>query len=1298
MRRGLVACVAFAFGLTLGGASARAQCSTVDGDMNGIPDDCPAGTTNVIIGDATSETITGTAGNDCIFGLGGDDNIDGLNGNDYICGGTGDDTLVGGQNNDTLFGEAGADNISGGLGDDTIDGGADNDTLNGEGGFDTIFGQGGIDTINGGGQDDQIFGGDGDDILNGGGSNDTINGEAGADQIFGDGGNDILNGGDDADNIQGGSGDDTINGGPGDDVLNGRSGNDTINGGDGLDNISGLAGNDILNGDGDADTINGGDGDDIIDGGDGNDNLFGNNNNDTISGGLGDDFANGGTGNDILNGGDGSDTLLGNLGDDTINGEGGNDALLSGSGGFDIINGGSGSDTIFGGADPDELFGGTGDDTINGDAGVDQLFGNEGNDTLNGGAGNDTLWGGPGAFDSADGSFGIDNCLQASVTVNCELSSRAIVDSFGAIVDDGSVVLRWVTSSESSTLGFYVYREVEGDWVPAHDGVLPAVFGAGQGAVYDLRLAGVEPEVAERYLLVEVGRGGARADHGPYEVTASVESSTLLEPHASFAREAHALGAPLATAKSITGERQRPGEASGIYFGVETTGVYQVSSGEIAARLGLSDEAVHQRLQDGAFELTEGGVPVAWAVSPDGGALRFVGFAQQSLFSRERLYHLSPTSGIRMTALSRPPVSTGTADGFVTTVHVEEDRIPAAVIAEDGRADYWFWALASASPSLPTAAEVEIELEGVVRDGSDSALRVELKGATDVWHEAEVELNGSVVGTTTFFGEARHIVEWSVPASTLFDGLNSLRIVARGSEDSEFFLDSADVVIERSYQTALPSLEFAGADSRLDVVGEFGSDPLLFDISNPQLPRIVEGFEVSAVAGGSELAFEGRLGERYLAASEGSVRFPTSIWSDLGSELRSAANRADHLVIAPAPLYESSRTLVDHRRADGLRSMLVELQDVFDEFSDGVADPQAIGDFLRYAHESWAAAPRYVVLVGKGSLDHRDIFGAGGNLIPPTMVPTHGGLYSADNRFGDLEGINNVPEIAIGRLPVTTVDQLDALIGRIIAYEAGLDDLSDEILMIADDDDKEERAEFDLASDRIAEPFADDWSLTRAYRSEMSLTAFRSAMFEGIERSPRLVHYIGHAGLDRWGQGETLFQSNDVGELSLKGAPPVYMMMTCSTSRYEVPGTLSLGETLVLDENGAIAVWGPSGLSTNDVARELAEEAFDHLLKREDVRLGDAVLGAFQIIEEGDPRRDEMPAIYHLFGDPALRVSKARDASGPGGPGDPNVPGDGPGADGGSGGCAVGPASSPSASTWLLLLLALALGFVRRRR
>ena len=78
-------------------------------------------------------------------------------------------------------------------------------------------------------------------------------------------------------------------------------------------------------------------------------------------------------------------------------------------------------------------------------------------------------------------------------------------------------------------------------------------------------------------------------------------------------------------------------------------------------------------------------------------------------------------------------------------------------------------------------------------------------------------------------------------------------------------------------------------------------------------------------------------------------------------------------------------------------------------------------------------APKYVVLAGEGTFDYKDNQGHGGNLIPPIMIGTPEGLFPSDNHFADIDG-DHIPEMAIGRLPVVTSEELMDVIKKIMAY------------------------------------------------------------------------------------------------------------------------------------------------------------------------------------------------------------------------------------------------------------------------
>ena len=1134
-------------------------------------------------------------------------------------------------------------------------------------GPDCFIGTAGDDIMNAQGGDDFICGGAGNDTIFGGPGNDTILGEDGDDNIQAQG---------DVDFVQGGPGTDTINGGDGDDFLFGEGGADNISGGNGIDFIDGGDGNDILSGD---------DGDDSIFGGAGDDNL---------NGGLGDDSLSGQAGSDTLGGDGGSDSLFGGTENDTLNGGDGDDLVLDGGDGEDTINGGAGNDTANGGAGVDFIFGGSDNDTLSGGPGNDIINGNDGDDTLNGNDGNDTLNGNTGTNDLF-GNAGTDVCLNAAnMDPSCESFTHAMLASFEAFSDRGATIVRWVTASEAGTVGFYLYREVSGEWEAAHEGLLPGLLDAPQGGVYDFHDLGANAQ--ERYLLVEVDVQGVQSEHGPFDVNFESTAQTILDDGALFGRQAHELGPIGTTLKAANREKQSPGDAVAIYLGVEETGLYTISAAEVAARFGITEASVRDRIQTGELLLTEEGETVAWAPSADGSALEFFGVGVRSLFTTERIYRLALDTGSTMGERSAAPdILTGGLT-FESDLHLEEDLIPAVIIAQDPDADYWFWQLISAEPLMPLTAAVTFELETIAGDGT---LQVDLHGIAGEGHSVEVRLNGTALGNTSFEGVVPHQATFAVPESVMQVGENTLSIEPVNPGSSMLYLNSADLTYTRGYATSAPALLFgAGQDASVEVTGLTGGDLQALDVSDPSQPvRLVD---TVAAATGLQLATE--TGRSYFAVSAAEVRSPTSIWNDVSSGLQSAGNAADYLLITPAELFTEAQALADYRETEGLSTMLVELQDIYDEFAFGTPDPNAIRDFLIYTQSNWASAPDFVVLIGKGSFDYRDILGRGGNLLPPLMVRTQDGIFSADTKYADLVADDGLPDVAIGRLPVASKAELNSVIQQIIGYEGSLDALPDEITMLADETFP--RNNFGMSSDSVSEVLPVGWNANAVYRSELGdLESTRALFFDEVRKGPRLVNYLGHAGATSLGFREILFSVEDVETLTIDGTQPLFSNMTCTASRFAVPGQVSLGEALLLDDEAAIAVWGPSGISINAQATLLARALVNELSAGDETRIGPMINRAFPVLADLEFGHD-MISIYHLFGDPALRVTKADEPGTGGAGGDGGAGGSagagGVGVDGGGGsGCSVGwPMPRTSSVPLLVLLSTVALAWRRRRR
>lgn len=1117
----------------------------------------------------------GTAGADCIIGTAGADIIFGLGGDDCICAEGGGDTVQAGDGNDFVFGGDGADIISGDAGADQLFGEGDNDNVSGGDGNDFLFGESGNDTLNGDAGNDTLFGDVGDDTLNGGLDDDTLFGQGGADTLRGDDGNDQLNGGDDDDQLFGGIGADTLNGDGGADILRGEDGNDQLNGGTENDQLFGGTGADSLSGDSGDDTLNGEDGDEPqLDGGDGEDTINGGAGNDTANGGAGVDFISGGTENDTLNGGDGND----------------------------IINGDDGDDTISGDADNDTLDGGTG---------TDQVFGNSGNDV----------------------------CLNAAnQDPSCENLTHALLASFSAFSDQGSSIVRWVTSSEAGTVGFYLYRERNGEWEAVHEGLLPGLLDAPQGGVYDFRDDGADPGEAEQYLLVEVDVRGVQSEHGPYAVRFESAGETVLDDDALFGREAHRLNSTGTALKAANSEKQSGGDPVAIYLGIEETGLYTVSAAEIAARFGSSEASVLDRIQAGELLLTEDGEDVAWAASADGSALEFFGLERRSLFTTERIYRLSLDAGSTMAERSAAPDAITEGLSFESDVHLEEDLIPALIIGQDPDEDYWFWQLISAQVAMPESATVTFELESITGDGT---IVVDLHGIEGESHSVEVRLNATLLGTASFEGTVPHQATFSVPEAAMQDGVNTLSIAPANPGESMLYLNSADLTYRRGYTTSASALLFGSdQDASVELAGLTGDEVQLLDVSDPRQPALLR--DAVASPAGIQLATE--TGHSYFGLDATELRTPSSIWNDVPSSLRSDSNAADYLVITPAGLRDEAQALADYREADGFRVMMVELQDIYDEFAFGTPDPNAIADFLGYAESNWASAPDFVVLVGKGSFDYRDIQGLGGNFLPALMARTQDGLFSSDTKYADFLGDDGMPDVAIGRLPVSSSAELASVIQQIIDYEDAIDSLPDDITMLADA--TLPRGDFGQSSDSVIEVLPVEWNATAVYRSELGdLESTRALFFDEVRKGPRLVNYLGHAGTTALGFSETLFSVEDLDTMTIDGSQPVFANMTCISSRFEVPGLVSLGEAILLDDEAGVAVWGPSGVSINEQATLLARELVSELSTGDEPRIGRLINRAFGAVADLEFGR-EMISIYHLFGDPALRVSKGGGGSG----------------------------------------------------
>jgi len=498
-----------------------------------------------------------------------------------------------------------------------------------------------------------------------------------------------------------------------------------------------------------------------------------------------------------------------------------------------------------------------------------------------------------------------------------------------------------------------------------------------------------------------------------------------------------------------------------------------------------------------------------------------------------------------------------------------------------------------------------------------------------------VEIRESFLQAAKFVGREEEMAHFQVVLRAALDGQGSAWLVGGESGVGKSRL------LEELRTRALVEgvLVLRGQDNPVVTVEGFSNaNIVVVEVTDPAAPRVVTGAAIDGGADNYRVTFTPSAPDAvYVAFTPGGAYSPQRVWPEIESALKDNSNNANYLVIAPSALKATAQTLADYRQGQGLQAKVVDLEDVYDEFNYGLAGPRAIRDFLGFAYTNWSSAPQYVLLAGDGSFDYKNNLGNGDSLIPPILVSTPDGLYASDNRLADVTGDDGLPEMAIGRLPVLSAAELQAVIDKIMAYEASAGgDWQKQVLMLADEFDQE-AGYFSIDSDNVAQLVPAAYNIQTIYLPAYSPEQARQQIIASINNGVGVVNYFGHGAPDRLGN-ISMMDVNDVNVLTNGDKLPVMAGMTCLIGRYEMPGFDSLSERLVLKDNGgAVAVWSPTGLSLNPEARRLDEAFFTAAFATDQPVIGQVVLQALNAYH-AQGGEAYMVDIYNMLSDPALRM------------------------------------------------------------
>lgn len=831
-----------------------------------------------------------------------------------------------------------------------------------------------------------------------------------------------------------------------------------------------------------------------------------------------------------------------------------------------------------------------------------------------------------------------------------------------AFVEDGAVIVEWRTSLEAGTVGFHLLRRdaAAGEFVRLNDALLPGLIVHPQGGTYRF----LDDEAPLRgnlvYKLSEVEFSGTVREYGPFTVSlpgskAARDVGRGLSSERRTRKTFERLAADVSGARrerhrvrsaerKLAAQVKAARSGSAVKITTSEEGLHYLAADTIAVLLGIDARRAATLIENNRLRLTGRGALVPYLPAAGGVGLYFHAEPLESIYSGENVYWLS--SGKGSTVGAAAPGTPGPQPAFFAeSLHVEEQHYQLPASFDDPEADFWCWDYVFAGYPGLDAKNFTVRAPAVAGVGS-ATLRVRLIGGSDTGapldHHAVIRWNGVQVGEARWDGPTGRELTIALDPAAVLEGDNSLELTGLldpGVAWSIVYLDSVDLSYQRLLRAEGDELAFVAPAASTVGVGGFSSPGiLLLDITNPGKPTLVTQAAVGASADGTyQILFSvpaGTGGKRYLATAYGKARAPAAVSAYRDAGLRNRTNAADYVLIAPDSLHDAAQALASYRSGRGLLTLVVDLEAIYDEFNGGIASPHAIREFLRYATGSWRTPPHYAALVGRGTYDYQDFRGFGDNLVPPLLAATDYGLVVSDSRISDLAGEDGIPEIALGRLPVVTSQDLLDYLAKIRAHEAAAVNPR-RVLLTADDPD--DGGAFTRDSDAVATLVPADHQVDKIYLTTCGAAAGKQAIVNAVNGGVLLFNYIGHGGFDRLAQ-ENLFSNADVPLLTNAGQLPVFLAMTCSVGNFGLPGYASLAETLLLSKTGGtLASWAPSGLSENTGAMLLDEAFFRATFVGGRTVLGDIVWDALSDFA-GRGGAPGMKYLYNLIGEPVSEL------------------------------------------------------------
>ncbi|MCB0547446.1 MAG: type IX secretion system sortase PorU [Phaeodactylibacter sp.] len=614
----------------------------------------------------------------------------------------------------------------------------------------------------------------------------------------------------------------------------------------------------------------------------------------------------------------------------------------------------------------------------------------------------------------------------------------------------------------------------------------------------------------------------------------------------------------------------------------------------------------------------------------------------KNIYDNENYYFIkiSPGNGLRIQEAPSPGGATYTSTTFDDYARLEEESVNLfhEWVKAQGSGQSWFGSHFKVArqynfnnifsfPGIVTSEPAVLRASMALRANVRSRFYIDLNGNTLESGEASSVPSVDGGGDNTAVYARRATLNETVQLNGPDVSLTIRYPYPQNVPDfSEGWLDYVQLNVRRNLRMEGEQLHFRDRRSLSHPVSAFqlqnaGPNIEVWDITNPLAPA-----RPAVSRPGNQLSFSAStqtLREFIAFNTDQEFPLPVAVGPVANQNLHGIEN-VDLVILYHRDFEQEALRLAEHRAdLNGLNIEIVEIEQVYNEFASGKSDPTSIRDFAKLLYEK-SPGFRYLLLFGDGSFDTRNIYGLGGDFIPTFQQDSFNPVeaYPSDDYFGLLSGddpnsaLNGPLNIAVGRLPVKTVEEAANAVDKIIHYDSSektMGDWRNRLVFVGDDNDSSP-GNFDLDhyedADELAEKLND--SLRYLNLEKIYLDAFPQESTPGGERIPQAteqlnqsiykgalaVTYLGHGGAKGWAQ-ERVLNISDVLSWENYDQMPIFITATCSFTGYDDPAFVTAGEEVFLNpEGGAIALMTTVRAVYASSNKRMTENALNYLFDR----------------------------------------------------------------------------------------------------